>query len=111
VLIRADTGGGTQEFLAWLSKPGRRLPCSVGFTITEAVAGQHYWSVGVRGPEVSCFGGCQRKRISMPRGMPRVWAWTHVSWGLRTIPTCQTRSLASSVWSWSLLRRRRWAAT
>jgi hypothetical protein len=23
-LIRADSGGGTHEFLAWLAKPGRR---------------------------------------------------------------------------------------
>ena len=38
VLIRADSGGGTQEFLAWLAKPGRRLAYSVGFTITGDVA-------------------------------------------------------------------------
>jgi hypothetical protein len=38
VLIRADSGGGTQEFLAWLAKPGRRLAYSVGFTITEDIA-------------------------------------------------------------------------
>ncbi len=25
VLIRADSGGGTHEFLAWLARPGRRL--------------------------------------------------------------------------------------
>lgn len=25
VLIRADSGGGTHEFLAWLAKPGRRV--------------------------------------------------------------------------------------
>ena len=37
VLIRADSGGGTQDFLAWLAKPGRRLGYSVGFTITEDV--------------------------------------------------------------------------
>ena len=37
VLIRADSGGGTQDFLAWLAKPGRRLAYSVGFTITEQV--------------------------------------------------------------------------
>jgi Transposase DDE domain group 1 len=35
VLIRADSGGGTHEFLAWLTRPGRRLAYSVGFTITE----------------------------------------------------------------------------
>ena len=37
VLIRADSGGGTHEFLAWLAKPGRRLAYSAGFTITEDV--------------------------------------------------------------------------
>jgi hypothetical protein len=25
VLVRADSGGGTHDFLAWLTKPGRRL--------------------------------------------------------------------------------------
>jgi hypothetical protein len=34
-LIRADSGGGTHEFLNWLTKPGRRLAYSVGFTITD----------------------------------------------------------------------------
>jgi hypothetical protein len=42
VLVRADSGGGTHEFLTWLTRPGRRLAYSVGFTITgdvqEAVA-------------------------------------------------------------------------
>ena len=37
VLVRADSGGGTQDFLAWLTKPGRRLAYSVGFTITDDV--------------------------------------------------------------------------
>jgi Transposase DDE domain group 1 len=37
VLIRTDSGGGTHEFLAWLTRPGRRLAYSVGFTITEDV--------------------------------------------------------------------------
>ena len=37
VLIRADSGGGTQDYLAWLTKPGRRLAYSVGFTITGDV--------------------------------------------------------------------------
>jgi Transposase DDE domain group 1 len=35
VLVRADSGGGTHEFLAWLTAPGRRLAYSVGFTITD----------------------------------------------------------------------------
>jgi hypothetical protein len=37
VLIRADSGGGTHDFLAWLTTPGRRLAYSVGFTITEDI--------------------------------------------------------------------------
>jgi hypothetical protein len=35
VLIRTDSGGGTHDFLSWLSQPGRRLHYSVGMTITE----------------------------------------------------------------------------
>jgi hypothetical protein len=34
VLIRADSAGGTREFLTWLARPGRRLHYSVGMTIT-----------------------------------------------------------------------------
>jgi hypothetical protein len=37
VLIRADSGGGTHDFLTWLAKPGRRLHYSVGLTITEEI--------------------------------------------------------------------------
>jgi len=37
VLIRADSGGGTHEFLAWLTRPGRRLHYSVGFPMTGDV--------------------------------------------------------------------------
>jgi hypothetical protein len=39
VLIRTDSGGGTHDFLAWLSRPGRRLHYSVGMTITDDIAG------------------------------------------------------------------------
>jgi Transposase DDE domain group 1 len=35
VLIRADSGGGTHDFLDWLTQPGRRLQYSVGMTITD----------------------------------------------------------------------------
>jgi Transposase DDE domain group 1 len=38
VLIRTGSGGGTHEFLAWLTSPGRRLHYSVGMTITEDMA-------------------------------------------------------------------------
>jgi hypothetical protein len=37
VLIRADSGGGTHDYLTWLAKPGRRLAYSVGFTITDEI--------------------------------------------------------------------------
>jgi Transposase DDE domain group 1 len=35
VLVRADSGGGTHDFLTWLTRPSRRLAYSVGFTITD----------------------------------------------------------------------------
>ena len=37
VLIRADSGGGTHDFLTWLTRPGRRLAYSVGMTITADI--------------------------------------------------------------------------
>jgi hypothetical protein len=37
VLVRTDSGGGTHDFLAWVTDPGRRLHHSVGMTITEAM--------------------------------------------------------------------------
>jgi hypothetical protein len=37
VLIRSDSGGGTHEFLTWLTRPGRRLHYSGGFTMTDEV--------------------------------------------------------------------------
>jgi DDE family transposase len=35
VLVRADSGGGTHEFLEWLTAKSRRLHYSVGMVITE----------------------------------------------------------------------------
>jgi hypothetical protein len=37
VLIRTDSAGGTHDFLTWLTRPGRRLHYSVGFTITPGI--------------------------------------------------------------------------
>src|SRR6516225_3973740 len=37
VLVRADTGGGTHEFLKWLTAKSRRLHYSVGMVITEEI--------------------------------------------------------------------------
>jgi Transposase DDE domain group 1 len=34
VLVRADSGGGTHEFLTWLTARSRRLHYSIGMTIT-----------------------------------------------------------------------------
>ncbi|WP_261719045.1 IS1380 family transposase [Streptomyces sp. FZ201] len=36
-LIRTDSGGGTHEFVGWLSARGRWLSYSVGMTITDAI--------------------------------------------------------------------------
>ncbi|RKT08187.1 DDE family transposase [Streptomyces sp. 3211.6] len=36
-LIRTDSGGGTHEFVAWLTQRGRWLSYSVGMTITEQI--------------------------------------------------------------------------
>jgi hypothetical protein len=38
VLVRADSGGGTHEFLTWLTAKSRRLHYSIGMTITEPFA-------------------------------------------------------------------------
>ena len=38
VLIRAGSGGGTHEFLTWLTRPGCRLHDSAGMTITGEIA-------------------------------------------------------------------------
>jgi len=37
VLVRADSAGGTHEFLKWLTARSRRLHYSVGMTITEGI--------------------------------------------------------------------------
>jgi hypothetical protein len=38
VLVRADSGGGTREFLKWMTARSRRLHYSVGMTITGDIA-------------------------------------------------------------------------
>jgi hypothetical protein len=37
VLIRTGSAGGTRDFLTWLTRPGRRLHYSAGFTITPEI--------------------------------------------------------------------------
>ena len=39
VLVRTDSGGGTHEFLEWLTARSRRLHYSVGMTVTEDIRG------------------------------------------------------------------------
>ena len=65
VLIRTDSGGGTHEFLAWLPSPGRRLAYSVGFTITEDIAGRH--------PGRSPPGPGPRPMTATGRSAPGAW--------------------------------------
>lgn len=36
-LVRTDSAGGTHDFVAWLAQRGRRLSCSVGMVITDAI--------------------------------------------------------------------------
>lgn len=36
-MIRTDFGGGTNEFVDWLTRPGRWLSYSVGMTITDRI--------------------------------------------------------------------------
>jgi hypothetical protein len=38
VLIRTGSGGGTHDFLAWLTSPSRRPHYSIGMTITDDIA-------------------------------------------------------------------------
>ncbi|MET9341236.1 hypothetical protein [Nonomuraea sp. NPDC003804] len=35
--IRTGSGGGTHDFLSWLTRPGRWRNYSIGFTITEDI--------------------------------------------------------------------------
>ena len=76
VLIRADSGGGTHEFLAWLATPGRRLAYSVGFTITDDIAD----AILARSPPAAWTPGLRRRaaRSGPAPGSPRspaCWTW------------------------------------
>ena len=66
VLIRADSGGGTHEFLTWLAQPGRRLAYSVGFTITDDIAGRH-----PQDPRPGVDAGLRRRRRGPRRRVGR----------------------------------------
>ena len=75
VLVRADSGGGTHEFLKWLTARSRRLHYSVGMTITEAIAeaiGQVPAGRGRR--PMTATGRSAKARGS--RTSPACWTWT-----------------------------------
>ena len=38
VLIRTESGGGTHDFLTWVSSPARRLHYFVGMAVTDDIA-------------------------------------------------------------------------
>ncbi|MFI1586176.1 IS1380 family transposase [Embleya sp. NPDC020630] len=63
-LIRTDSAGGTHEFLAWLSRRGRWLSYSVGFTITDRIH-----AAILRAPKAAWTPACDAD------GLPREGAW------------------------------------
>jgi hypothetical protein len=61
VLVRADSGGGTHEFLTWLIARSRRLHYSVGMTITDdiqAAIGRVPARTASGTPRTPCCGTC-----------------------------------------------------
>ena len=61
VLIRANSGGGTHEFLAWLTRPGRRLHYTVGFPMTDDVQ-----DAILKLPAAAWTPACDRDRMVRP---------------------------------------------
>jgi hypothetical protein len=83
-LIRTDSGGGTHGFLAWLTKPGRRLAYSVGFTITDDVQ-DAILAIPARAWTPACDAGGQVRPgawIAEITGMPDLANWPE---GMRVI--------------------------
>jgi hypothetical protein len=74
-LIRADAGGGTREFLAWLTRRARRLAYSIGFTITEEIHAA-ILAVPARAWTPAYDGD----------GQPRAGAWVAEITGMLTLP-------------------------
>jgi hypothetical protein len=66
VLVRADSGGGTHAFLNWLTAARRRLAYSVGFTITDEVAG----AIGKVAPQAWTPAYDATAASAMARGWP-----------------------------------------
>jgi hypothetical protein len=61
VLIRANSCGGTHEFLAWLTRPGRRLHYTVGFPMTDDVQ-----DAILKLPAAAWTPACDRDRMVRP---------------------------------------------
>jgi Transposase DDE domain group 1 len=75
VLIRADSAGGTHEFLKWLTVRSRRLHYSVGMTITEDI--QEAIGKVPAGAWTPAYDGDGEIRTARgPRTSPACWTWT-----------------------------------
>ena len=72
VLLRADSGGGTHDFLNWLARPGRRLAYSVGFTITDDIQDAILDIPARRGPRPMTPAG-RSGRVRGSRRSPACW--------------------------------------
>ena len=86
VLVRADTGGGTHEFLEWLTAKPRRLDYSTGWVFTEemhAATGK----VPAYVPDPAYDG--DGESVTAP-GLPRPPAW----WTWRAGPQARGSSCA-----------------
>jgi hypothetical protein len=84
VLIRSDSGGGTHEFLSWLTRPGRRLHYSAGFTMTDEVC-QAILKVPARAWTPAYDAGGQVRKgawVAELTGLLDLWSWPK---GMRVI--------------------------
>jgi DDE family transposase len=76
-LIRADSGGGTHDFLTWLTRPSRRLHYSAGFTMTDEVC-QAILQIPARAWTPACDAGGQVREgawVAEITGMLDLSAW------------------------------------
>ena len=75
VLVRADSGGGTHEFLKWLTAKSRRLHYSVGMTITDAIA-EAIGKVPAEAWTPAYDGDGQVRKGAWVADIPACWSWT-----------------------------------